>query len=102
MLYCNKLSTGDNVEYLRDEHRVHFIVYHLVWTPRRRKPVLTGKVASRCKETIESKCEEKGWEIVELAITRRDQATCAKSSRTFSNCPQCGRGAISAPRQGIL
>lgn len=56
------------MEYLRDEHRVHLIIYHLVWTPKRRKPVLTGKVASRCKEIIESKCGEKGWEILELAI----------------------------------
>lgn len=56
------------MEYLRDEHRVHLIIYHLVWTPKRRKPVLTGKVASRCKEIIESKCEEKGWKILELAI----------------------------------
>ncbi len=56
------------MEYLRDEHRVHLIIYHLVWTPKRRKPVLTGKVASRCKEIIESKYEEKGWEILELAI----------------------------------
>lgn len=56
------------MEYTRDEHRVHLIIYHLVWTPKRRKPVLTGKVASRCKELIESKCEEKGWRILELAI----------------------------------
>lgn len=56
------------MEYLRDEHRVHLIIYHLVWTPKRRKPVLTGKVAVRCKELIESKCKEKGWEILELAI----------------------------------
>ena len=56
------------MEYLRDEHRVHLIIYQLVWTPKRRKPVLTGKVASRCKEIIENKCEEKGWEILELAI----------------------------------
>ncbi len=56
------------MEYLRDEHRVHLIIYHLVWTPKRRKPVLTGNVASRCREVIEGKCEEKGWEILELAI----------------------------------
>jgi putative transposase len=56
------------MEYLRDEHRVHLIIYHLVWTPKRRKPVLTGEVADRCKEIIENKCREKGWEILELAI----------------------------------
>ena len=46
--------------YIRDEHRVHLIVYHLVWTPKRRRPVLTGKVANRCNEIINAKCEEKG------------------------------------------
>lgn len=56
------------MEYQRDEHRVHLIVYHLVWTPKRRKPVLTGSIAVDCKALIEKKCEEKGWKIVELAI----------------------------------
>jgi putative transposase len=56
------------MEYLRDEHRVHLVVYHLVWTPKRRKPVLVGNVAQRCREIIEQKCEEKGWQILELAI----------------------------------
>lgn len=56
------------MEYLRDEHRVHLVVYHLVWTPKRRKPVLVGDVAQRCREIIEQKCEEKGWQLLELAV----------------------------------
>lgn len=56
------------MDYVRDEHRVHLIVYHLVWTPKRRKPVLIGKVAARCRELITAKCEEKAWEILELAV----------------------------------
>jgi putative transposase len=56
------------VDYQRDEHRVHLIVYHLVWTPKRRKKVLVGKIATRCREIIEAKCEEKSWQIIELAI----------------------------------
>jgi putative transposase len=55
-------------EYQRDEHRVHLIVYHLIWCPRRRKPVLTGPIAKRCHELIEGKCQEKGWHILSLAI----------------------------------
>ena len=55
-------------DYQRDEHRVHLIVYHLVWTPKRRKPVLTGTIAKECKALIEQKCNEKGWAILELAI----------------------------------
>jgi len=56
------------MEYQRDEHRVHLIIYHLVWTPKRRKSVLTGAIASDCRRLIEDTCVEKGWEIIELAI----------------------------------
>jgi putative transposase len=56
------------LEYQRDEHRVHLIVYHLIWCPRRRKPVLTGTIAQRCHQLIEEKCDEKGWTILTLAI----------------------------------
>ena len=56
------------LEYQRDEHRVHLIVYHLVWTPKRRKAVLTGTITTDCRKLIEQKCAEQGWEIIELAI----------------------------------
>src|SRR4051794_1445932 len=56
------------MEYQRDEHRVHLIVYHLVWCPRRRRPVLVGPVAERMRALIEAKCAEKGWQILTLAI----------------------------------
>jgi putative transposase len=54
--------------YQRDEHRIHRIVYHLVWTPKRRKPVLIGNIAADCKALIEQKCSEQGWTILELAV----------------------------------
>jgi putative transposase len=44
------------------------IVYHLVWTPKRGKPVLVGEVANDCRALIEKKCTEKGWTILELAV----------------------------------
>ena len=44
------------LDYQRDEHRIHLIVYHLVWTPKRLKPVLTGPIAKDCKTLIEAKC----------------------------------------------
>jgi putative transposase len=56
------------MEYQRDEHRVHRVVYHLVWCPKRRKPVLVDAVAKDCRELIEAKCAHHGWHIVELAI----------------------------------
>jgi putative transposase len=56
------------MEYQRDEHRVHLIVYHLIWVPRRRKAVLVGAVAQDCKVLIERKCAEQGWTILELVV----------------------------------
>lgn len=56
------------MEYTRDEHRVHLIVYHLVWTPKRRKAVLVGDIARDCDAIIRRKCAERGWTVVELAI----------------------------------
>ena len=55
-------------EYQRDEQRVHLIISHLLWCPRRRKPVLGGPVAARCRDLIAGKCAEKGWKVRALAI----------------------------------
>jgi REP-associated tyrosine transposase len=55
-------------KYPRDEHRVHLIVYHLVWTPKRRKAVLVDPVATDCRELMERKCAEEGWDILTLAV----------------------------------
>jgi len=56
------------MEYRRDEHRVHLVVYHLIWCPKRRKPILVGDVARDCRQLIAAKCDEHGWTIEELAI----------------------------------
>lgn len=56
------------MEYQRDEHRIHLIVYHLVWIPKRRKAVLVGPVATDCRKLIERKCTEQGWRVLELAV----------------------------------
>ena len=56
------------LEYQRDEHRIHLIAYHLIWCPKRRKPILTGTLKERCQQLIAEKCQEKGWDILTLAI----------------------------------
>lgn len=56
------------MDYQRDEHRVHLIAYHLVWTPKRRKSVLVEEIAQDCRTIIEAKCKEMGWKVVELAV----------------------------------
>jgi putative transposase len=63
-----KTTASGTMEYQRDEHRVHLIVYHLIWCPKRRKPILTGKIKDRLIELVQQKCEEKGWDIRELAV----------------------------------
>ena len=62
------MQNTNALEYQRDEHRVHLIIYHLIWCPRRRKPVLVGAIKERCQQIIEEKCKEKGWVILTLAI----------------------------------
>lgn len=57
-----------NLPYQRDEHRVHLIVYHLVWASKRRKAVLNGAVAGECERLIRHKCREKGWGVLRLAV----------------------------------
>ena len=52
----------------RDEHRIRLIVYHLIWTPKRRKAVLVNQVVNDCRALIVAKCAQKGWTILELAI----------------------------------
>jgi len=56
------------MEYQRDEHRIHLIVYHLIFCTKRRKAILEGIVAQDCERLIRRKCSEKGWQVVELAI----------------------------------
>ena len=53
-----------SLEFMRDENRLHLVVYHLAWTPKRRKPVLTGDIAADCRCLIKKKkCDERGWHI---------------------------------------
>ncbi|MGQ9529214.1 MAG: IS200/IS605 family transposase [Chloroflexus sp.] len=56
------------MEYQRDDHRVHLIRSHLVWTPKRRKAVLKDAIAVDGRRLIAQTCAERGWEMVELAI----------------------------------
>jgi len=55
-------------EHRREEHRVHLILYHIIRCPRRRRPILVGPIAERCRVLIEQKCDDQGWEILALAI----------------------------------
>jgi len=56
------------MEYRRTRHAVYLCNYHFVWIPKRRKPVLVGKIKERLKQIIEEVCSENGWEILALEI----------------------------------
>lgn len=55
-------------EYKHGRHAVYSIKYHLVWIPKRRKPVLVGDVAKRLREIFDSVATDNGWTIIELAV----------------------------------
>ncbi len=69
------------------------MVYHLIWCPRRRKPVLTGSIAERCHELIEGKCQEKGWRIFRYAKYKAYNAGILTSRvnprNTSRECARC-------------
>jgi len=44
------------------------LMYHLVWVPKYRKRVLTGKVAERIKELLHECADFQRWKIEELNI----------------------------------
>ena len=56
------------MDYQRDEHRVHLVVYHLIWVPKRRRPVLVGRVAKDCERVVREVCAENRWEVLRLAV----------------------------------
>lgn len=56
------------VQYQRDEHRVHLVVYHLIFCPKRRKSFLVGAVAKECERLLALKCEQNGWQAITLVV----------------------------------
>ncbi len=55
-------------EYRRSPHSVTLINYHFVWGPKRRKAVLTGKIAHRLQQIIFELCPENNWRLIALEI----------------------------------
>jgi putative transposase len=71
-------TTDQHLEYQRDEHRVHLIVYHLIWCPKRRKPILVGNVKERCQQLIADTCKEHGWLMLALSIQPHHIHVCVR------------------------
>ena len=49
--------------YRHSGHSVGLATVHLVWIPKRRKPVLKGEIKYRLSEIIDSVAHDKGWLI---------------------------------------
>lgn len=51
----------DSLGYRHNEQSVGLASVHLVWIPKRRRPVLKGDIKYRLSEIIESVAQDKGW-----------------------------------------
>ncbi|MBM3893749.1 IS200/IS605 family transposase [Candidatus Dependentiae bacterium] len=56
------------MKYQPGAHTKHRLMYHLVWIPKYRKRLLTGKLAERLKKLFEECAEVNDWKIEELNI----------------------------------
>src|SRR5215471_12687116 len=56
------------MDYVREHHSVHLVVYHFVWCPKRRRKLLVGPIYDRLKTIMEEVAAEHDWKILRLAI----------------------------------
>lgn len=56
------------MDYKESKHQVYLINYHLVWCPKRRKPVLAGEIRERLEQIIRGVSAELGFDILTLEI----------------------------------
>jgi len=47
---------------------VHNVAYHLIWCPKYRRAILTGKVEQRLKQLLKQKAKENAWKIETMEI----------------------------------
>ncbi len=71
-------------EYRHSNTSVTLINYHFVWIPRRRRPVLKGKIVNRLKQLLYEKSKELDIEIVALEIVALE--IMADHVHLFVNC----------------
>lgn len=54
--------------YQHTRAQVYLINYHLMWCPKRRRPILVGKVKYRLEQVIHEIAKEMGVEVLNLAV----------------------------------
>ena len=57
-----------DIKYKSNNNIVYSCKYHVVWCPKYRRKVLTGKIESRLKELIQETCLELQCKLVELEL----------------------------------
>jgi putative transposase len=57
-----------DIKYKSNKNIVYSCKYHVVWCPKYRRKVLTGKIEVRLKELIQETCTELQSELIELEI----------------------------------
>ncbi len=56
------------MQYKHDDHHVYLLNYHLIWCPKRRKPLLVGKVKERLNQIVQDRAKELKVEILAFEI----------------------------------
>ncbi len=56
------------MDYKHSKHHVYLINYHLIFCPKRRRPVLVGKVKNRLRQIIKDKARQIGVDIIAFEI----------------------------------
>jgi putative transposase len=56
------------MEYKHSKHHIYLINYHLIWCPKRRRPVLVDKVKNRLMQIIKDKALKIGVDILAFEI----------------------------------
>jgi len=54
--------------YWKSSQTTHRLMYHLVWIPKYRKRVLTGRIAERLADLLQECADLNRWKIEELSI----------------------------------
>jgi len=56
------------MEYKYEKHHVYLMNYHLIWCPKRRRPVLVGEVKNVLMQIIKNKAKQIGVDIIAFEI----------------------------------
>ena len=56
------------MEVKRSNSCIYNINYHIVWCPKYRKEILTGKIKGFLEDQIPTICETKEWDLLELQV----------------------------------